>query len=229
MPGLTAATARHLEDIPLDARQASVASASAPAPTALSHTIAGLPDLPPASLDPYLDAASRCFARYGIRRVSVQDVAKELGVNRTTVYRQVGNIENQALLLAARDSHRLLSSLPQRISFPVGAHTVVDVLATLVREAREHPVLAKMLADERDLIGSFVARDVTVLLDRATAAFTPLVRLAVSTGNLGRRDPEILAQWLVRLAASLILVEPPVGLEKFLAELLIPALTPPAS
>jgi AcrR family transcriptional regulator len=194
----------------------------------LSHPIAGLPPIPPAALDPFLDAASRCFARYGIRRVSVQDVAKELGVNRTTVYRQVGNIENQALLLAARDSHRLLSSLPGRIGFPVGPHTVVDVLATLVREARAHPVLAKMLADERDLIGSFVARDVGALLERATTAFTPLVRLAVSTGNLGDRDPDILAQWLVRLAASLILVEPPGGLEEFLAELLVPALTPRA-
>ena len=204
-----------------------VSAPSVTGPSVLSSSIAGLPPLPPASLDPYLDAASRCFARYGIRRVSVQDVAKELGVNRTTVYRQVGNIENQALLLAARDSHRLLSSLPQRISFPVGPHTVVDVLATLVREARAHPVLAKMLADERDLIGSFVARDVGVLLERATVAFTPLVRLAVSTGNLGRRDPDILAQWMVRLAASLILVEPPDGLEPFLSELLIPALTPP--
>lgn len=196
-------------------------------PVSLQHTIAGLPPLPPASLDSYLDAASRCFARYGIRRVSVQDVAKELGVNRTTVYRQVGNIENQALLLAARDSHRLLSSLPERITFPVGPHTVVDVLATLVREARAHPVLAKMLADERDLIGSFVARDGSILLDRATAACTPMVRLAVSTGTLGRRNPDVLAQWLVRLAASLILVEPPGGLEEFLSELLIPALTPP--
>ena len=55
-----------------------------PAASALPHPIAGLPSLPPSSLDQYLDAASRCFARYGIRRVSVQDVAKELGVNRTT-------------------------------------------------------------------------------------------------------------------------------------------------
>lgn len=212
----------------MDSPSVPAARTSAPAGLPLPNAIVGLPPLPPASLDPYLDAASRCFARYGIRRVSVQDVAKELGVNRTTVYRQVGNIENQALLLAARDSHRLLSSLPARITFPVGAHTVVDVLAALVREARAHPVMAKMLADERDLIGSFVARDVPVLLDRATAAFAPMVRLAVSTGNLGRRDPDILAQWLVRLAASLILVEPPGGLEEFLSELLIPALTPPS-
>jgi len=192
----------------------------------LPESIQGFPPLPPASLDPFLDATSRCFARYGVRRTSVQDVAQELGVNRTTVYRQVGNIEQQAMLLAARDSHRLLSALPARITFPIGPQSVVDLLATLVREARAHPVLAKMLADERDLIGSFVARDVPDLMDRATTAFVPLVSLAIGTGNLARRDPMALAQWLVRITASLILIEPPGELEDFLAELLIPALTP---
>jgi AcrR family transcriptional regulator len=162
----------------------------------LPESIQGFPPLPPASLDPFLDATSRCFARYGVRRTSVQDVAQELGVNRTTVYRQVGNIEQQAMLLAARDS--------------------------------AHPVLAKMLADERDLIGSFVARDVPDLLERATTAFVPLVSLAIGTGNLARRDPVALAQWLVRITASLILVEPPGDLTDFLGELLLPALTPTA-
>jgi len=195
----------------------------------LPESIQGFPPLPPASLDPFLDATSRCFARYGVRRTSVQDVAQELGVNRTTVYRQVGNIEQQAMLLAARDSHRLLSSLPGRITFPIGPQSVVDLLATLVLEARAHPVLAKMLADERDLIGSFVARDVPDLLERATTAFVPLVSLAIGTGNLARRDPVALAQWLVRITASLILVEPPGELTDFLGELLIPALTPAAA
>jgi AcrR family transcriptional regulator len=190
------------------------------------ESLQGLPPPPPPSLDPFLDATARCFARYGIRRTSVQDVAQELGVNRTTVYRQVGNIEQQAMLLAARDSHRLLSSLPARITFPIGPRSVVDLLATLVREARAHPVLAKMLADERDLIGSFVARDVTQLLEQTTAAFVPLVRRAIDAGSLARRDPSVLTQWLVRITASLVLIEPPGELEGFLAELLIPALTP---
>ena len=207
-----------------------------PAAPSPAGSIAGLPPLPPPTLDPFLDATSRCFARYGVRRTSVQDVAQELGVNRTTVYRQVGNIEQQAMLLAARDTHRLLTALPARIAFPVGPHTVVELTATLIREARAHPVLAKMLADERDLIGSFVAQDVPELMERATAAFAPLVALAMQigaqigagtgAGGLARRDPVALAQWLVRIAASLILVGPPGRLEDFLAELLVPALTP---
>jgi hypothetical protein len=91
-------------------------------------------------------------------------VAGELGVNRTTVYRQVGTIEQQARLLAARDSHRALGALPSRIASPIGPSSLVDLVAAVVREARAHPVLAKMLADERDLIGGIVARDVPELL-----------------------------------------------------------------
>jgi AcrR family transcriptional regulator len=199
-----------------------------PAPDTFPEAFEGLPPLPPASLDPFLDAASRCFARYGIRRVSVQDVATELGVNRTTVYRQVGTIEHQALLLAVRDTHRTLSSLPARVVFPIGPKTVVELIALLVREARSHPVLAKVLADERDLIGSFIARDGIAMVERLTAAFAPVLSLAMSGGTLAKRDPVLLAQWLVRVTASLILVETPGDLEEFLAELLVPALTPEA-
>lgn len=199
---------------------------NSPSRLPLAQSIKGLPPVPPAALDPFLDATSRCFARYGIRRTSVQDVAQELGVNRTTVYRQVGNIEQQALLLAARDAHRLLSSLPTRISWPIGPHSVVDLAATVVREARAHPVLAKMLADERDLIGSFVARDVPELMAWATASVVPMVEVAMSTGNVARRDPVLLSQWIVRVTASLILIEPPGDVADFLAELLVPALTP---
>ena len=42
----------------------------------------GLPETPPAELDPFLDAAAECFARYGVQRTSVQDVAQALRVNR---------------------------------------------------------------------------------------------------------------------------------------------------
>ena len=197
-----------------------------PAALPFPDTIQGMPPLPPASLDPFLDATSRCFARYGVGRTSVQDVAQELGVNRTTVYRQVGNIEQQAMLLATRDAHRFLSTLPSRVTFPIGPRSVVELVATIVREARAHPVLAKMLADERSLIGGFVAQDVPRLMDQATSAFVPLVSLAISTGSLAHRDPVALAQWLIRIAGTLVLIEPPSNLEDFLAELLIPALTP---
>jgi AcrR family transcriptional regulator len=186
----------------------------------------GLPPVPPSSLDPVLDAAAVCFARFGVRRTSVQDIAKQLGVNRTTVYRQAGNVEQLASLLAIRETHRTLATLPRRMSWPIGPRSIVDMMATLVIEAREHPVLAKMLTDERDLIGSMLAGDAPQLLNRVSTALAPLIAMAMRTGHIAQRDPIIIAEWLARICGSLILVEPPGRVEEFLAELLIPALTP---
>lgn len=180
--------------------------------------------MPPPSLDPVLDAAAVCFARFGVRRTSVQDIAKQLGVNRTTIYRQAGNVEQLASLLAIRETHRMFASLPKRMSRPIGPRAIVDMLATLVTEARAHPVLAKMLADERDLIGSMLAGGAPQLLSRLTAALAPIIAMAMRTGHIAQRDPAVTAEWLVRICGSLILVEAPGRLEDFLAELLIPAL-----
>jgi len=185
-----------------------------------------LPPVPSPALDPYLDAAARCFARYGVRRTSVQDVAKELGVNRATVYRQVGTIEQQAMLLLIRDAHRLLAALPGRVTPPMGPRTVVGLMAAVIGEARAHPVLAKVLADEPDLVGTYVTRDSAALIDLVTGLLRPMLAAAVESGAIADRDPVVLAQWIVRITVSLILTPPPGEPADFLGEILLPALTP---
>jgi AcrR family transcriptional regulator len=193
---------------------------------ALPGLATGIPAPPPASLDPFLDAAARCFARHGIKRTSVQDVARELRVNRATVYRQIGNAEAQVRLLLARDLHRLLASLPDALAGATGPDALVELLATIVTFARDHPVLVKVLADEADLIGPFLVSDLPELVGRVAAAITPLLEVAMTAGVLARRDPAVVAEWVVRLGVSLILAPPPGDLSQFIAELLVPALAP---
>src|SRR3546814_393937 len=78
----------------------------------LGIRLTGVPPVPAVELDPYLDAAARCFTRFGITRTRVPDVAAEVGVSRVTVYRQVGTVEDMARLLLARAMHRILTALP---------------------------------------------------------------------------------------------------------------------
>lgn len=187
---------------------------------------AGLPAPPPAALDPFLDAAAACFARHGIKRTSVQDVARELRVDRTTVYRQVGNVDRQVRLLLARDLNRLLASLPAALGVEPGTEVVVNLLDAIVSFARAHPVLEKVLADEPDLVGLFLVSDMPELVGRVAAALAPLLESAMVSGQLARRDPVVVAEWLVRVGASLVLAPPPGELRAFLAEILVPALAP---
>jgi AcrR family transcriptional regulator len=190
---------------------------------ALSVDQHGIPSPPGGDLDPYLDAATRCFVRYGVRRTSVQDVADELGVNRTTVYRQVGTINEVIRLLIARDLHRL-GELPASLAGTSGPRAVVELMATIVQYASDHPVMVKVLRDEPEVIGPFLASDLPEVIDRVTAAISPLLGAAMAADQIARRNPDLLAESLVRLGITLVLAPPSGELETFLAEVLVPTL-----
>jgi AcrR family transcriptional regulator len=192
----------------------------------LATLVTGLSAVPPADLDPFLDAAARCFARHGLRRTSVQDVARELGVDRTTVYRQVGTIPQQARLLAARELQRMVASIPGRAPQPVGPTGVIEIMASVIDDVRSHPVIAKLLADDTDTITLSTLSELPPLLERVATGLAPMLTAAMSAGVLAPRDPIILAEWLIRLVVTLVLVPPNVNLRTFLSELLLPALTP---
>jgi AcrR family transcriptional regulator len=187
---------------------------------------AGLPPAPPAELDPYLDAAARCLARHGIGRTSVQDVARELGVNRATVYRNVGSVDQMVRLLAARELHALIRSVDSlQLNAGTGPTVVVRLVAAVVRHARNHPVMRKVLADEPELIGPFLITYLPDVVRQVADQLAPAVHWAQRSGALAERDPAVLAEWLVRIGTSLILDPlPDRELEPFLAELLVPAL-----
>jgi AcrR family transcriptional regulator len=186
----------------------------------------GLPAAPSAELDPYLDAAARCMARHGIRRTSVQDVARELGVNRATVYRNVGSVDDMVRLLVAREIHALLGEVAGLdLSRADGPRVVVRLVATTVRYAGSHPVARKVLDDEPELVGPFLITYLPDVIRQVAQSVRPVIEWAQRTGALAKRDPAILAEWLVRTAVSLILDPiPDDQIEVFLCELLLPAL-----
>lgn len=195
-------------------------------PLHLPSITQGLPPAPPADLDPYLDAAAACFARHGISRTSVPDIARELGISRTTVYRQCGTVEQAARLLLARELHRLLAHLPGVLEGATGPETVTRLLAAVVLFAREHPVLAKVLADEPELIGPFLTGELPALVARVSTIATPLLERAMTAGLIHRRDPAVLAEFLVRTTISLVLAPPPGDLSEFLDQTVLALLAP---
>jgi AcrR family transcriptional regulator len=188
--------------------------------------VTGLDRPPPSDLDPFLDAAAKCFARHGLKRTSVQDVARELGVDRTTVYRQVGTIPEQARLLAARELQRLVISIPGRAPQPLGPDGVIEIMASVIDDVRTHPVMARLLADDTDTITLATLADLPPLLERVAEFLAPMLSAAMASGGLAAREPAILAEWLIRLVVTLVLVPPLNDLRSFLSELLLPALRP---
>ena len=190
-------------------------------------TVGGLPEPPPPSLDPYLDAAVRCFVRHGVSRTSVQDVAAEMKVNRTTVYRQVGNVGSMLRLVKARALNRIVvRALTRAQASEISARSVADLMTELIEMVRADPVVRKVLADEMHLVGTLL-EDLPEMIDRVVASVTAPMEAAMEAGILARRDARVVAEWMIRIAATCIVAPPPGDLGTFLAEVVVPVLTPP--
>lgn len=177
----------------------------APAGLALEvrRLVASLPPAPPVGLDRHLDAAARCFSRYGLSRTTVADVARELRVTRATVYRRAGPIDHLARQLFTRELHRLLAELSGHLDGGRDAGAVVEVVAVVVDRARSHPVLAKMLADEPELARSLLMGRLDEVIELAAPLLEPLL------GNVTHErsvDARAVSELLARLAVSLVLV-----------------------
>src|SRR4051812_47094133 len=100
--------------------------------TPLPLLVEGLPERPPESLDAVLDATVECLSRHGISKTSLSDIAREMGVAPSTVYRKVGTVERAAALAAARDCHRTLDLMRTVIVEVEGPRTVTVFLAECI-------------------------------------------------------------------------------------------------
>ena len=185
-----------------------------------------LPPRPDPSTDRLLDATERCLARYGIRRTSMTDIARELRVARTTLYRQVGSVEQAVALVASRQLHRFLDDLLAVLASAEGAGPVafIEAIAGAVRFARTDPVCRRVLDDEPDLLGSLVARDLRPYATQVAEAVTPIVAAAMEAGTIRSGDPRLAAQWMVRVVAALVALPPEGDLEEMLGYALGPIL-----
>lgn len=185
-----------------------------------------LPERPPADADRALDAVSACLARHGLARTSMTDIAREMGVARSTLYRRFGSVEDAAWALFAREAYRFFDAFGELVARAAGPRAVVELTAEFVRFATDHPVLSRLLHDEPDFVGETITRHSAALVDYAAALVTPLVAAAMDAGMVRRRDPATLAEWLGRIVAILIIAPPRAELEPLLEEMLLPILEP---
>jgi AcrR family transcriptional regulator len=185
-----------------------------------------LPLPPPASLDPVLDATLECLSRHGLSKTSLSDIAREMGVAPSTVYRKVGSVENAALLVIARDGQRFLDRMPELIAGVEGARMVTVFLAEGIEAFTNHPLVAKVLRDEIDWVGRLVTRRLDSMVAQAAEIAAPILETAMATGIIRRQDPVALAHWITRIGMVSIISPPPGDLRAALDALLLPALEP---
>ena len=158
--------------------------------------------------DRVCDAALECVARWGLTKTTLEDVAREAGCGRATIYRTFQG-GKQELLRAVlhREVDRFRTTVDDALA--TAGDDAEDVLvAGVVAAARfleGHDALAYLIEHEPDLVLPHVAFDrMGPLLDGVAAFAAP--RLAPFVGG----DPDAAAraaEWLARVVLSYVAVE----------------------
>jgi AcrR family transcriptional regulator len=150
-----------------------------------------------------LDATKVCFERWGIAKVSIDDIAAEAGVSRATLYRMFpGGKDVVFEALRVRDLEEFFTELDKGVG---GATDLEDLIVSAVvvatRELRSDHHLAIMLASEPgDALSQLTVQGLPRIIRMASMSFAPLVE-----PYLGRKSAARLVELLARLVISYFL------------------------
>jgi AcrR family transcriptional regulator len=173
------------------------------------------------------------LARYGVAKTTLEDVAKEAGCARATVYRYFGG---KAQLLGAAVEHESVRILAAIDASSVDGMSVDDALVamatTAAHELLEHDALQFVLAHEPELILPWVTfSGGDTFLATTSAALAPTFSRFLPAGEAVRA-----AAWCTRVflaylgsqQAPIVLTEPR-DVRALVTEFIAPALRAPAT
>jgi len=138
-----------------------------------------------------LDAAVDRFGTFGIRRTTMEDVATAAGIGRATLYRRFAGRHDLVRATVEREMARFISEVDaavQRIDDPL--ERFVEGFVATLREAREHPLLRRLLEVEPDLLLPFLTVQGAPALSLSRAYLAKEFRLSQQQGHI-RADVDV--------------------------------------
>jgi AcrR family transcriptional regulator len=180
-----------------------------------------------------LDAALACIARVGVSKTTLDDVAREAGCSRATLYRYFPGKPALVAAVVAREAATLAAVL-ERAAAP--ATNLTDAVVAIMLEAQRwlaaHEALTFVLLAEPDVLLPHLAFDGA---DRVLEAGARVVASALPR-FLEADDAARGAEWLARILLSYLCsptatvdLSDPVSVRSLVDDFVVPGLTTVAS
>ena len=156
----------------------------------------------------------------------MSDIAREMGVSRPTLYKQVGSLDDALALVLARQLYAFLDELALVLAADAGPATFVAMAVRAVRYAEADPLCQRVLRHESELVGTVVTSgQLAGYVDQVAELVAPVVADAMAKGAIRSGDPRRTGEVICRLCATCIAAPPP-DLDAFFVDALLPLLTP---
>ncbi|MEU4986131.1 TetR/AcrR family transcriptional regulator [Streptomyces sp. NPDC021969] len=153
-----------------------------------------------------LDAALEQFTVFGLRRSSMDDVAKRAGVSRVTVYRRFGTKDTLVEQTLLRENSRFFQRLDQAVAaLPTMEERVVEGFVVALRHTRAHPLFGGLLRLEPEVVLPYLTVHGGSSLAATVDYLTGHLRRAQQAEDRPGDDPRPVAELMVRVAVSFLL------------------------
>lgn len=180
-----------------------------------------------------LNAAETCFERFGLRRTTIDDVAREAKVSRSTVYRYFDGrgdlIVGAYMRESAAVNEKVKALMRQPGPFP---ERVVKAMMRSIDAIRSGKYLPLMLSPEGAVLASKAVTASSAFYESSRETMGPFLEQAKRDGEV-REDLELddFIEWTLRLIFSFAMFESAKerdskNLEQLITAFLIPSLTP---
>jgi AcrR family transcriptional regulator len=150
-----------------------------------------------------LAAAARRFVAVGIRRTTMEDVAREARAGKATLYRHFANKDAVIDALLEREGARFERLLRTAADEHEGAAEGIEAAFVVgVRFFVEHPVMTRGRDEEPGILLPRITANAGPVVRRGLELFTGLIARGVDRGELREVDPPAAAEVIVRLILS---------------------------
>ena len=154
-----------------------------------------------------LDAAEACIRRYGIRRTSMQEVARAAGFSRAWLYRHFPDKESLVSAVLLRTDEAFWRAARQQID---PRPTLVDQIVEAVRFARAQApsdLFLGLMETEPDTVTAMLATGLRLQLPAMSRFWRPYVEAAQSRGEVrADLDVAMASEWIFRMVLSVATV-----------------------
>lgn len=153
-----------------------------------------------------LDSARSLYIEYGLRRTTMEDVAKRAGMGRATLYRRFSEKDQLFKAVILRDLQRHIVKIEQEIALVSNA--LDGLLIAFVKFClltNKNELLQRLLNSEPDHVLPYLTTDFEIIMTFACQYLSMQIERGQKLGHIRKAPVMMLAEMMMRLTQSLLL------------------------